>query len=63
MNNSNRLDCISCKKSYKISALSDSEFCEDCINDIMDSPYDKEYEADVIVLCNPAGKTQPVYIE
>lgn len=62
MNKSNYLECISCGKSYKISDISDTDFCDDCIDKFAES-YDKEYETDVIILTNPSGRTHPVYVE
>lgn len=63
MKKTNFLTCVSCNCSYKQDSFSDLENCPDCLDKEDNAVYDKEYEADVLILTNPQGKTQAVYID
>ena len=59
----NLLTCKSCGCHYRLDVFSDLDFCQDCIDKPSNAVYDKEYEADVIILTNPQGKTQAVFVD
>ena len=63
MKKTNFLTCVSCGCSYKLDSFSDLETCPDCLDKVDNAVYDKEYEADVLILTNPQGKAQAVYVD
>lgn len=58
--------CNTCSSYYKLSAFNQSLQCENC-QEVLDTDeqdsYDRAYQADMIELTNPSGRTKAVYIE
>lgn len=63
MKKNKSLTCKSCGCTYKLDVFSDLENCQDCLDKDTNMVYDKDYEADVLILTNPQGKTQAVYVD
>lgn len=57
--------CKTCGAYYKKSAFNNSEECELC-KDVIDedqASFEQAYEADLIQIKNPSGRTLPVFQE
>lgn len=55
----NMARCLTCGTRYWLSPYNNTNKCDECM-DVLDTPYDSDYNADVELLMNPSGKT-PVH--
>lgn len=55
--------CIECGDYFKRSQWNKTNTCDKCLDTLPETGYDTDYEADVEVLKNPTGKTQPVFYD
>lgn len=59
-NNNTMATCKTCGAYYKLTPYNQTQECDDCL-DAIPGIFDSVYEADVIQLTNPSGRTLPVF--
>ena len=57
--------CKACRTYYRLSAHNNTANCDDCMSIFGedDLDIDPAFEADVIELVNPTGRTKPVFFD
>ena len=59
------MQCIICGSYFKASPFNRGPECDDCVDQIeyeIES-FERAYEADVLEITNPTGKTKPVFLD